>query len=145
MIWTSTLQIRKHDYSGDLNFIILFVVGILPLYAINFDVVCLFANSSFTFLARLNMWLYLMYSINWINEYHFIFVNKKKVEYINRDPYIFKFAKSWKWWICEQVHNIRVNIIKQLDVYKCENAYNWFDKIQMSGIVMLSDLQRWRR
>jgi len=25
MIWTSTLQIRKHEYSGDLDFIILFV------------------------------------------------------------------------------------------------------------------------
>jgi len=32
MIWASTLQIRKHEYFGDLEFIILFV-GILPLYA----------------------------------------------------------------------------------------------------------------
>jgi hypothetical protein len=38
------------DNSGDFNFIILFVVGILPLYVINFDVVSLFADSSFTFL-----------------------------------------------------------------------------------------------
>jgi hypothetical protein len=61
MIWASTLQIRKHGYSGDFNFIILFVVGIMPLYAINSDAVSLFADSSFTFLAKLNMWLYLMY------------------------------------------------------------------------------------
>ncbi|AET00152.1 transmembrane protein, putative [Medicago truncatula] len=50
MIWTSTLQIRKHGYFSDLGFIILFV-GILPLYAINLGVVSLFANSPFTFLA----------------------------------------------------------------------------------------------
>ncbi|KAK2432666.1 hypothetical protein QL285_018033 [Trifolium repens] len=52
MIWTSTLQIRRHGYFGDFNFIILFVVGILPLYAINLDAVSLFADSSFTFLAN---------------------------------------------------------------------------------------------
>ncbi|CAJ2639951.1 unnamed protein product [Trifolium pratense] len=39
MIWASTLQIRRHGYFGDFNFIILFVVGILPLYAINSDAV----------------------------------------------------------------------------------------------------------
>ncbi|AET03591.1 transmembrane protein, putative [Medicago truncatula] len=50
MIWTSTLQIRKHVYFSDLSFIILFV-GILPLYAINLGVVSLFADSPFTFLA----------------------------------------------------------------------------------------------
>ncbi|CAJ2647511.1 unnamed protein product [Trifolium pratense] len=37
MIWTSTLQIRKHGYFGDFSFIILLFVGILPLYAINTD------------------------------------------------------------------------------------------------------------
>jgi len=50
MIWASTLQIRKHGYFGDLNFIILFV-GILPMYAINLGAVSLFADSPFTFLA----------------------------------------------------------------------------------------------
>jgi len=50
MIWASTLQIQKHGYFGDLDFIIL-LVGILPLYAINLDVVSLFADSPFTFLA----------------------------------------------------------------------------------------------
>ncbi|AES95210.1 transmembrane protein, putative [Medicago truncatula] len=50
MIWTSTLQIRKHRYFGDLSFIILFV-GIFPLYAINLGVLSLFADSPFTFLA----------------------------------------------------------------------------------------------
>jgi len=62
MIWTPTLQIRKHEYSGDLDLIILFV-DILSLYAINLDVASLFADSSFTFLAM----LILMYSIN-LNE-----------------------------------------------------------------------------
>ncbi|AES88711.1 transmembrane protein, putative [Medicago truncatula] len=50
MIWTSTLQIRKHEYFGDLSFIILFV-GILPLYGIKLGAVSLFADSPFTFLA----------------------------------------------------------------------------------------------
>jgi len=57
MILMSTLQIRKHWCSGDLNFIILFV-GIFPLYAINLGVVSLFANSPFTFLAMLNVIVY---------------------------------------------------------------------------------------
>jgi len=48
MIWTSTLQIRKQEYSGDLDFIILFV-GILPLYAINLGDVSLFTDSPLRF------------------------------------------------------------------------------------------------
>ena len=46
------MQIRKHGHSGDFKFFILFVVGILPLYAINLDAVSLFADSSFMFLAN---------------------------------------------------------------------------------------------
>jgi len=42
MIWTSTLPIMKHGYSGDLDFITLFV-GILLLYVINLDAGSLFA------------------------------------------------------------------------------------------------------
>jgi hypothetical protein len=52
MICASTLQIQKHGRSGDFKIFILFVVGILPLYAINLDVVSLFADSSFMFLAN---------------------------------------------------------------------------------------------
>ncbi|AES71677.1 transmembrane protein, putative [Medicago truncatula] len=48
MIWTSTLQIWKHEYFGDLGFIILFVA---ILYAINLSAVSLLADSPFTFLA----------------------------------------------------------------------------------------------
>jgi len=71
MIWTPTLQIWKHEYSGDLDFI--FFGGISPLYAINLDVMSLFADSSFTFLAM----LILMYSIN-LNEWiSFCFCQKK--------------------------------------------------------------------
>jgi len=66
MIWVSTLQIRKHRYSGDLDFIILFV-GILLLYVINLSVVSLSAGSLFMFLAMLIVLLHLMYSIN-LNE-----------------------------------------------------------------------------
>ncbi|AES90450.1 transmembrane protein, putative [Medicago truncatula] len=66
MIWTPTLQIRKHEYFRDLDFIILFV-GIWSLYVINLGVVSLFTDSLFTFLTMLIMLLYLMYSIN-LNE-----------------------------------------------------------------------------
>jgi len=67
MIWVPTLQIRKHEYFNDLEFIILFV-SILLLYAINLSAVSLFADSSFTFLAMLNMLFYLMYSQSgWMN------------------------------------------------------------------------------
>ena len=45
-------------YSGDLDFIILFV-GILPLYAINLGAVSLFADSPFTFLAILILMYYI--------------------------------------------------------------------------------------
>jgi len=38
------LQIRKHEYFGNLDFIILFV-GILQLYAINLGAMSLFADS----------------------------------------------------------------------------------------------------
>jgi hypothetical protein len=44
MIWTSTLQIWRLRYPGDFSFIILFVVDILSLYAINLDIVSLFAD-----------------------------------------------------------------------------------------------------
>jgi len=76
MIWTSTLQIWKQEYSGDLDFIILFV-GILSLYAINLGDVSLFADSPFTFLAMLILMYYV--SLNeWISfcfcqkKYHFL-------------------------------------------------------------------------
>jgi hypothetical protein len=89
---TSTLQIRKHTYSGYFNFIILFVVGILPLYAINSDVVNLFADSSFTFLAKLNMWLYLIYLSIWMNKYYFVRVKKNHIldEYVDSSPIFYK-------------------------------------------------------
>ena len=67
IIYALTLHIWKHKYSGDFDFIILFLC-ILSLYAINFGETSLFANSSFTYLAMLNMSLYLIYYIN-LNEW----------------------------------------------------------------------------
>jgi len=63
MIWTSTLQIRMHEYSDDFNFIILFV-DIMLLYVINLDHVSLFRDSSFMVLAILNDVLYQFECIN---------------------------------------------------------------------------------
>jgi hypothetical protein len=50
----------------------------MSFYAINLDVVCLFAVSSFSILAMLNLCLYLIYSIN-LNEYLFILVKRKVI------------------------------------------------------------------
>jgi len=46
------VAIRKNEYSGDLDFIILFL-GIMPLHAINLEVMSLFADSPFMFLTIL--------------------------------------------------------------------------------------------
>ncbi|KEH32943.1 transmembrane protein, putative [Medicago truncatula] len=51
---SSTLQIRKHGYSGDLNIVICVGICTLLFYAINMDVVSLFTDSSFLFLANLH-------------------------------------------------------------------------------------------
>jgi hypothetical protein len=72
MIWASTLQTRKLGHHGDFNLIILFV-GILSLYSINLDAVNLFADSSLLFLAILNLYLHMMYSVNYWNEWIFFF------------------------------------------------------------------------
>jgi len=49
----STLQIRRHGYSGDFNIVIFVGLCTLPFYAINMDVVSLFTDLSFLFLANL--------------------------------------------------------------------------------------------
>ena len=51
---SSTLQIRKHGYSGDLNIVICVGICTLPFYAINVDDVSLFTDSSFLALANLH-------------------------------------------------------------------------------------------
>ncbi|AES88869.1 transmembrane protein, putative [Medicago truncatula] len=50
---SSTLQIQRHDYSGDFNIVIFVGLCTLPFDAINIDVVSLFTDSSFLFLANL--------------------------------------------------------------------------------------------
>jgi len=56
---SSTLQIRRHEYSGDINIVILVIfvrIDTLPFYAINMDAVSLFTDSSSLFLANLNLY-----------------------------------------------------------------------------------------
>jgi len=56
---SSTLQIRRHEYSDDLNIVIFVIfVGIstMPFYAINMDAVSLLITSSFLFLANLDLY-----------------------------------------------------------------------------------------
>ncbi|RHN59280.1 hypothetical protein MtrunA17_Chr4g0011531 [Medicago truncatula] len=56
---SSTLQIWRHKYFGDMNIVILVIfisIGTLLFYAINMDIVSLFTNSSFLFLANLDLY-----------------------------------------------------------------------------------------
>ncbi|AES73541.1 transmembrane protein, putative [Medicago truncatula] len=58
---SSPLQIRRHEDSGDLNIVILVIfvgIGTLPFYVINMDVVSLFIDSSFLFLANLDLYCF---------------------------------------------------------------------------------------
>jgi hypothetical protein len=78
---SSTLQTRRHRYSEHFKFVIFVgfvtLVSILLLYTINVDVVSLFADSSFLLLVMLNLYLHLMYSINYLNEWIPLFFSKK--------------------------------------------------------------------
>jgi hypothetical protein len=77
-VWASTLQIRSHRYFDNFNFIILFVVGILLLYAINLNIVSMLADTFFTFLVMLNMWLYdAFYQFKWMSI--ILFLSKKSL------------------------------------------------------------------
>jgi len=71
---SSTLQIRRHEYSGDLNLVIFVGTCTFPFYAINVDVVSLFTDSSFLLLANLDLYCIEINLNEWIS---FIFVKKK--------------------------------------------------------------------
>jgi len=60
---SSTLEIRRQEYSGALNIVLFEVIDTLPYYAINMDVVSFISNSSFSFFTSI-----CTLSI-WINEY----------------------------------------------------------------------------
>jgi len=72
---SSTLQIRRHEYSGDFNIVILVIfvgIGTLPFYAINMDAVSLFTDSSFLFLANLGLYcIDVLHQFEWINIVYF--------------------------------------------------------------------------
>jgi len=56
---SSRLQIRRHEYFGDIIIVILVIsvgIGRLSFYAINMDDVSLFTDSSFLFLANLDLY-----------------------------------------------------------------------------------------
>ena len=58
---SSTLQIRKHEYSEDFNIVILVIfvgIGTFPFSAINVDFVSLFTDSSFLFFSEFGFVLY---------------------------------------------------------------------------------------
>jgi len=54
ILTSSTLQIRRHGYSRDLNIVICVGICTLPFYAINMDDVSMFTYTSSLFLANLH-------------------------------------------------------------------------------------------
>jgi hypothetical protein len=67
----------KHKYSIDLNIIIFVGISTLPFYAINMDDVSLFADSSFLFLATLDLYcIDVLYQFEWMN---IVYCSKKNV------------------------------------------------------------------
>jgi len=72
---SSTLQIRRHCYSGDFNIVIFVGLYNLTFYAINMDDVSLFTYSSFLFLANL-YFIDVLYQFEWMNI--ICFISKKK-------------------------------------------------------------------
>jgi len=72
---SSTLQIRRHEYFRNLNIVILVIfvgIGTLPFYAINMDAVSLFTNSSFLFLANLDLYcIDVLHQFEWMNIVYF--------------------------------------------------------------------------
>ena len=78
---SSTLQIRRHDYFGDLTIIIFVSMYTLSFYAINVDDVSLFANSFFLFLATLNLYYIDIFFSIWMNEY-WLFLTRSMLERI---------------------------------------------------------------
>jgi len=69
---SSTLQIQKHEYFGDLNIVIFVGIDILPFYAINMDDVNLF-------IANFDLYcIDVLYQFEWMNIVYFC-KNKKKL------------------------------------------------------------------
>ena len=105
---SSTLQIRRNEYSEDFNIVMLLIfVGIstFPFYAINMDVVSLFTDSSFLFFENLNLYcIDVLYQFEWMNIVYFCQKKKTKslqlIEFINymynskKNNYTLIFTKS---------------------------------------------------
>jgi hypothetical protein len=91
---SSTMQIRRHMYSGYFDFITLFVGMTTPFYAIKLDVVNLLLDLFFLFLATLNLYLNLMYSTNFNERISFILVKKTK----NKNGSIIDQGCAWNCW-----------------------------------------------
>jgi len=69
---SSTLQIQRHEYFRDFNIVIFIGIFTLPFYAINMDVVSLFTDSSFLFLANLNLYcINVLHQFEWVNIVYF--------------------------------------------------------------------------
>jgi len=103
---SSTLQIRRHEYFGDIIIIILVIfvgIGILPFYAINMDVVSLFTDSSFFFLANLDLYyIDVLYQFEWINIVYFC----QKKDHFSNMMYI-----TGSIWIINLKYLFKISVI----------------------------------
>jgi hypothetical protein len=70
---SSTLQIRRHEYFGHFNIVIFVCICNLSFYAININVVSVFACSSFLFLAIINLYCIDVLFFIWMNEYRLFY------------------------------------------------------------------------
>jgi len=78
---SSTLQIRRHRYSGGLNIVICVSFSTLSFYVVNMNVVSLLTDSSFLFLANFHC-IDVLYQFEWMNIVFFCW-NKKIFLFIN--------------------------------------------------------------
>jgi hypothetical protein len=67
------MQIRRHNYSGYFDFIILFVGMNMSFFAINLDIVSLFANLFFFIFSGIKFVLEydVLYKFQWMNIFYF--------------------------------------------------------------------------
>jgi len=138
MTLASTLQIRRHEYSGDLNRVnlVIFVsTCTLSFYAINMDDVSLFTYSSFLFLANLDLYcIDILYQFKWMNIIYFCKKKKKNSIVLLNERREEKKVK------CKKNENyVPTKDIPRVSAYKIEIRISdgWWNTIQLSKILIL--------
>jgi hypothetical protein len=98
---SSTLKIRKHGYFGHFNIVIFVSICNLSFYTIYMDVVSLFADLSFLFLAIMNLYcIDVLYPFEWMNIFYFVKKNilKHHVKILSSDLNTLTFFPCERWY-----------------------------------------------